>query len=62
MFRIKTMTSLILDPVVTDYLYLGINTGEKDMFLELSKDKIMIVLELSLDRSRLIAHLAVLHL
>jgi hypothetical protein len=55
------MTSLILDPVVTDYLYLGINTGEKDMFLELSKDKIMIVLELSYDRSRLIAHLAVLH-
>jgi hypothetical protein len=55
------MTSLILDPVVMDYLYLGINTGEKDMFLELSKDKIMIVLELSLDRSRLIAHLAVLH-
>jgi hypothetical protein len=41
------MTSLILDPVVTDYLYLGINTGEKDMFLALSKDKIMIVLELS---------------
>jgi hypothetical protein len=41
------MTSLILDPVVTDYLYLGINTGEKDMFLELSNDKIMIVLELS---------------
>ncbi len=40
------MTSLILDPIVTDYLYLGINTGEKDMFL-LSKDKIMIVLELS---------------
>ncbi len=37
------MTSLILDPVV----YLGINTGEKDMLLELSKDKIMIVLELS---------------
>jgi hypothetical protein len=29
------------------YLYLGISTGEKDMFLELSKDKIMIVLELS---------------
>jgi hypothetical protein len=55
------MTSLILDPVVTDYLYLGINTREKDMFLELSKDKIMIVLELSQDRSRLIAHLAVLH-
>ncbi len=44
MFRTKTMTSLILDPVMTDYLY---NTGEKDMFLELSKDKIMIVLELS---------------
>ena len=42
------MTSLILDPVVMDYFYLGINTvGEKDMFLELSKDKIMIVLELS---------------
>jgi hypothetical protein len=41
------MTSLILDPVVTDYLYLGINIGEKDMFLGLSKDKIMIVLELS---------------
>jgi hypothetical protein len=41
------MPSLILDPVVTDYLYLGINTGEKDMILELSKDKIMIVLELS---------------
>ncbi len=47
MSRIKTMTSLILDPVVTDYLYLGINIGEKDMFLELSKDKIMTVLELS---------------
>ncbi len=41
------MTSLILDPVVTDYLYLGINTWEKDMLLEMSKDKIMIVLELS---------------
>jgi hypothetical protein len=41
------MTTLILDPVVMDYLYLGINTGEKDMSLELSKDKIMIVLELS---------------
>jgi hypothetical protein len=41
------MPSLILDPVVTDYLYLGINTGEKVMFLEFSKDKIMIVLELS---------------
>ncbi len=41
------MTSLILDPVVMDYLYLGIYTGEKDMLLESSKDKIMIVLELS---------------
>ncbi len=41
------MTSLILDPVVMDYLYLRDNTGEKDMILELSKDKIMIVLELS---------------
>jgi hypothetical protein len=41
------MTSLILDPVVMDYLYLRISTGEKDMFLELSEDKIMIVLELS---------------
>jgi hypothetical protein len=39
------MTSLILDPIVMDYLYLGISTGEKDMFLELSKDKIMTVLE-----------------
>ena len=47
------MTSLILDPVVTDYLYLGINTGEKDMFLELSKDKTIIVLELSVADSRL---------
>jgi hypothetical protein len=46
-FRIKTMTTLILDPIVTDYLYLGNNTEEKDMFLEFSKDKIMIVLELS---------------
>ena len=47
MLGIKTMTSLILDHIARDYLYLGINTGEKDMFLELSKDKIMIVLELS---------------
>jgi hypothetical protein len=45
--RTKTMTSLILDHVARDYLYLGINTGEKDMFLELSRDNIMIVLELS---------------
>jgi hypothetical protein len=44
---IKTMTLLILEYVARDYLYLGINTGEKDMFLELSRDKIMIVLELS---------------
>jgi hypothetical protein len=43
----KTMTSLILDHLARDYLYLGINTGEKHMFLELSRDKIMIVLELS---------------
>ncbi len=43
----KTMTSLILDPIARDHLYLGIDTGEKDMFLELSRDKIMIVLELS---------------
>ncbi len=41
------MTTLIMDPIVMDYLYIGINTGEKDMLLELSKDKIMIVLELS---------------
>jgi hypothetical protein len=40
------MTALILDHVAKDYLYLG-NTGEKDMFLKLSRDKIMIVLELS---------------
>ena len=38
--RIKTMTSLILDHVVTAYLYLGINSGEKVMIL-------VIVLELS---------------
>jgi hypothetical protein len=44
---IKTTTSLILDHVARDYLYLEINTGEKDMFLELSRDKIMIFLELS---------------
>ncbi len=42
--RIKTMTSLILDHVVTAYLYLGINTGEKVMILFL-----VIVLELSQD-------------
>jgi hypothetical protein len=39
---IKTMTSLILDHVVTAYLYLGINTGEKVMILF-----VVIVLELS---------------
>jgi hypothetical protein len=44
---IKTMPSMILDHVARDYLYLGINTGEKDMFFALSRDKIMIVLELS---------------
>jgi hypothetical protein len=38
---------LILDHVARDYLYLGINTGEKVMFLEFSREKIMIVLELS---------------
>ncbi len=47
MLGIKTMTSLILDQVARDYLYLGINTGEKVMFLESSRDKIMIGLELS---------------
>ncbi len=47
MLRIKTMTSLILDHVAMDYLYLGTSMERKNMFLELSKDKIMIVLELS---------------
>ena len=47
MRRIKTMTSLILDHVAKAFLYLGVSTGEKDMFLELSKDKIRIVLILS---------------
>jgi hypothetical protein len=41
------MTSLILGPVARDHLYLGINAGEKDMFLELSRDKIMIVFDFS---------------
>jgi hypothetical protein len=41
---IKTMTSFILDHVVTAYLYLGINNGEKVMTLFL-----VIVLELSQD-------------
>jgi hypothetical protein len=41
---IKTMTPLILDHVVTAYLYLRINTGEKVMILFL-----LIVLELSQD-------------
>ena len=41
---IKIMTSLILDHVVTAYLYLGINNGEKVMILFL-----VIVLELSQD-------------
>jgi hypothetical protein len=34
--RIKTMTSLILDHIARDYLYLGISTGEKVMILLLS--------------------------
>jgi hypothetical protein len=42
--RIKTTTSLFLDHLATAYLYLGINTGEKVMFLFL-----VIVLELSQD-------------
>jgi hypothetical protein len=41
---IKTMTSLILDHVVTAYLYLGTNTREKVMILFL-----VIVLELLQD-------------
>ena len=41
---IKTMTSLILDPIATAYLYLGINTGEKVRILFL-----VIVFELSQD-------------
>jgi hypothetical protein len=41
---------LVLDHIARAYLYLGINTGEIDMFLELSRDKIMIVLELSRDK------------
>ncbi len=41
---------LVLDHVARAYLYLVINTGEKDMFFELSRDKIMIVLELSRDK------------
>jgi hypothetical protein len=45
--RIKTMTSLTLDQVAKAFFYLGVSTGEKDVFLELSKDKIRIVLILS---------------
>jgi hypothetical protein len=41
---IKTMTSLILDHVATDYLYLGINTREKVMILIVA-----IILEFSQD-------------
>ncbi len=41
---------LVLDHIARAYLYLGINTGEKNMFLELFRDKIMIVLELSRDK------------
>ncbi len=43
---IKTMTSLILDHIAIEYLYLGINTGEKVMILF-----VVIVLELSQDSS-----------
>jgi hypothetical protein len=43
-FGMKTMTSLILDHVVTAYLYLGINTGEKIMILF-----VLMILELSQD-------------
>ncbi len=43
---IKTVTSLILDHVATDYLYLGINTGEKVMILF-----VVIILEFSQDSS-----------
>ncbi len=42
---IKTMTSLTLDHLVTAYLYLGINTGEKVMILFV----VIVVLELSQD-------------
>jgi hypothetical protein len=41
---------LVLDHVARAYLYLGINRGEKDMFLKLSMDKIMTVLELFRDK------------
>jgi hypothetical protein len=41
---IKTMTSLILDHIVTAYLYLGINTGEKVMILF-----VLMILELPQD-------------
>ncbi len=43
---IKTMISLTLDHIATAYLYLGINTGEKDMIIFL-----VIVLDLSQDWS-----------
>jgi hypothetical protein len=43
---IKTMTSLILDHIAIAYLYLGINTREKDMILF-----VVTVLELSQDSS-----------
>jgi hypothetical protein len=42
--RLMTMTSLILDHVATDYLYLGINTRKKVMILF-----VVIILELSQD-------------
>ncbi len=41
---IKTMTSLILDHIATDYLYLGINTREKVMILF-----VLMILEVSQD-------------
>ncbi len=46
MLGIKTMIYLILDHVVTAYLYLGINAEEKVMILF-----VVIVLELSQDSS-----------
>ncbi len=47
---IKTMTLVFSPGSRSESLSLPrINTGEKDMFLELSRDKIVIVLELSRD-------------
>jgi hypothetical protein len=47
---------LVLDHVARAYLYPGINTGEKDMFLELSRDKNMIVLKLFRDKIMTLEH------